>query len=575
MARPQRPEQGEKESDVYVPKSLIAAVAIIGAIVFGWMSRDLLSGLTEAVPTAYVTTASVDPQSDSAADSETVGAAPTDSPGTEAVPEAAASRSALTPENGTTNVYLTIVNSPSGGTAMVPRGAPTRAESPDSRQPAVQLADTGMARREPDGRSGGPSERSNRSNGSGRSAPGDPRAADNAQSAVAGSLPQAVLVQLEAALALAAIGDHNIIANAGAIVLVGDDGYLNGNTGDAVEGGTVALDAQSSTFSTNSTSNPPSPAAGTASTNGTSVATNSDAGASYTVPSSDAAKTTALGTNVATTPSTSDAWSPVTTWSGARTSLGGTGGYPWVIPIDASPLVSAFISYTANRTADIAGYEDHSVLTRGMGNVVTYDDSNVFINRDGKINGNTGDTDSAGLNAVAILRSIVRAGPHCDDGCDDESIIQAEAGVFDEGDVAIDGDGHVVWSPDSAGESPNDDDSEDDSLPSDNGDDDDSVDDESDDGDVSDPVEPAETCEEADTTCPVAEHPWGSLIVGGDGIDDLSERVDGIGNVSTYDDSNVIIGGSGDVNAQIGDSDTGGTVAMDVIDSIVEGGTSR
>ena len=147
--------------------------------------------------------------------------------------------------------------------------------------------------------------------------------------------------------------------------------------------------------------------------------------------------------------------------------------------------------------------------------------------------------------------------------------------MFDEGDVAIDGNGNVVWAPDAADESSNDDDSDDDSLPEDNGDDDDSANDESDDGDVSDPAEPAETCEEADTTCPLAEHPPGSLIVGGDGIDDLSERVDGIGNVSTYDDSNVVIGGSGPVNAQIGDSDTGGTVVMDIIDSFVAGGNSR
>ena len=29
------------------------------------------------------------------------------------------------------------------------------------------------------------------------------------------------------------------------------------------------------------------------------------------------------------------------------------------------------------------------MLVRGLGNVVTYDDSNVFMNRDGKINANT------------------------------------------------------------------------------------------------------------------------------------------------------------------------------------------
>jgi hypothetical protein len=338
-------------------------------------------------------------------------------------------------------------------------------------------------------------------------------------------------------------------------------------------------------------------------------------------------------------------WGPVTSpsaaWAagtGLGPSAGGpalhpgvlSGGSPSEIPVDASPLVSAFISYTQNRTADIAGFEDHSVLTRGMGNVVTYDDSNVFIDRLGKINANTGDTDSAGLNAVDTVRSTVSAGPHCDDGCDNESVITAQSGVADEGDVGIDANGNIVV-PDAP--------PEDDSLPFDNGDDTDSPFDESPDGDVSDPVEPAETREEADTTRedadtgvdppwvntgaratpapapapatpapdnrapatpapatpapapatpapapansaapdppPPAAPPDGSLTVGGDGIDDLSTRVDGVGNVATYDDSNVVVGGAGDVNAQIGDSDTGGTVVMDTVDSVAHGGNSR
>ena len=359
-----------------------------------------------------------------------------------------------------------------------------------------------------------------------------------------------------------------MIANDGSIVYVGDNGYLNGNTGDAAQGGTVALDTQGSTFSTSST------------TRSQTVAGSTTASPYTSAPSAQG---------------TSQAYGPVMAPAGGTGPGVISGGNPSDIPTDASPLVSAFISYTGNRTADVAGFEDHSVLTRGMGNVVTYDDSNVFVNRDGKINANTGDTDSAGLNAVAIRNSTVRAGPHCDDGCDDESIIQAEAGVFDEGDVGVDGDGNVVWSPDIVAETaPADnvdcddpaetnDDGCDDSSPADNGDDDDSVDDESPDGDVSDPAEPAETTEEANSTRPAADNgpelegrgDTGSLTVGGDGIDDLSERVDGVGNISSYDDSNVVVGGSGDVNAQIGDSDTGGTVAMDVVDSTVEGGNSR
>jgi hypothetical protein len=62
--------------------------------------------------------------------------------------------------------------------------------------------------------------------------------------------------------------------------------------------------------------------------------------------------------------------------------------------------------------------------------------------------------------------------------------------VFDEGDVAMDGDGNVVFAPDAGGERA-DAPSEDDSLPGDTGEDGDadSEDDEGDDGDVSDSVE--------------------------------------------------------------------------------------
>ena len=59
-----------------------------------------------------------------------------------------------------------------------------------------------------------------------------------------------------------------------------------------------------------------------------------------------------------------------------------------------------------------------------------------------------------------------------------------------------------------------------------------------------------------------------------DGYDDLALDVAGHGNVATYDDSNAVIGGSGDVNAQIGDSDTSGTVVMGVDDSLAVSGPS-
>ena len=66
-----------------------------------------------------------------------------------------------------------------------------------------------------------------------------------------------------------------------------------------------------------------------------------------------------------------------------------------------------------------------------------------------------------------------------------------------------------------------------------------------------------------------------SFVVGADGYDDVSIRSHGRNDIVTYDDSNVTIGGEGKVNAQIGDSDTGGTVTMHTVDSTVRGGVSR
>ena len=46
----------------------------------------------------------------------------------------------------------------------------------------------------------------------------------------------------------------------------------------------------------------------------------------------------------------------------------------------------------------------------------------------------------------------------------------------------------------------------------------------------------------------------------------------GNGNLISYDDSNVVIGGSGHVNAQVGDRYTGGAVVMGVHGSDVSAG---
>jgi hypothetical protein len=557
------------QSGVYVSRTLIATFAIVGAVALGWLGRNTVSGLAAAlsgIPRSPAWSLAATSQAGPAQDVQPVVA----SSGSVTPATSRSTSSGQPTKSEKPNVYLTVVNAP-GAPDSAPNVLQTSGSEPFPTTDGTTVWTTGASQ---SGASGGGSHvQVSGSNGSLRATSGTgsnttptrlifgggaaivPHAPSTASTYGVGA---GIALNLTPEMAATAIGEHIVIAYDGAIVYVGDYGSLTANSGDAVAGGTVALDAASSSFSSNYDPTVIVPNAGSSS--GTTGTASASSATTYTQR------------------------------------VGGVmaGGSASAIPTDASPLVSAFISYTGNRTADIAGFEDHSILTRGMGNVVTYDDSNVFMNRDGKINANTGDTDSAGLNAIATLRSTVSAGPHCDDGCDDESIIQAEAGVFDEGDVAIDGDGHVVWSPDIVGASTSsnvdcndpaetNDDGCDDSLPGDNGDDTDAADDESADGDVSDPEEPAETEEEADSTRPAADNgeepdnqlPPGSLIVGGDGIDDLSERVDGNFNVSTYDDSNVVIGGSGAVNAQIGDSDTGGTVTMETVDSTVSGGISR
>ncbi|MCW2523196.1 MAG: hypothetical protein JWO63_1531, partial [Frankiales bacterium] len=183
---------------------------------------------------------------------------------------------------------------------------------------------------------------------------------------------------------------------------------------------------------------------------------------------------------------------------------------------------------------DINGYEDHSVNVAGNDNAATYDDSNLFVNRDGAINGNTGDTDSSGLNAVDTVDSTVRSGPSR--GGDDTD------------------------SDDSGGGSAGSDDGED------------SV--------AANPApDPASSAVAPSAVAPSGSRSGGgsggSLSIGGDGFDDISLNVRGDHNVATEDDGNVVIGGRGDVNAQIGDSDTSGTVAMHTVRSTVEGALSQ
>jgi hypothetical protein len=78
-------------------------------------------------------------------------------------------------------------------------------------------------------------------------------------------------------------------------------------------------------------------------------------------------------------------------------------------------------------------------------------------------------------------------------------------------------------------------------------------------------VDPDQTASASDTN---------PLVIGAAGYDDLVVRSAGNRNKVVYDDSNVVLGGSGKVNAQIGDSDTGGAVLMGIHNSDVQAGTN-
>jgi hypothetical protein len=62
-----------------------------------------------------------------------------------------------------------------------------------------------------------------------------------------------------------------------------------------------------------------------------------------------------------------------------------------------------------------------------------------------------------------------------------------------------------------------------------------------------------------------------ALVIGADGYDDDDNRATGENITITRDDGNVVIGGVGNVNSQIGDSEQG-AVIMDVTRTYIQGG---
>ena len=262
-------------------------------------------------------------------------------------------------------------------------------------------------------------------------------------------------------------GNNIVIANNGSIVSVGDNTVLTANTGDAGASSIIALDV-----------------AGSAVTSGSSTASGWTNGSSQPPPGSP--------TNAPGSPST------------AATASAPDGGAP------------------GTRAVAIAGYQDTTLEVVGNDNLLTSNDSNLFFNRAGHLNANTGDTDMSALNVVDATGSLVRSGNS-----------SAPAGPAPVGQAS------TASATAVAGAAPP--------------------------GAATSVVGPDGTA-----TATGAD----ALAIGGPGVVDASVDMYGDRNVTTIDDGNVTVGGAGDVNAQIGDSDTSGAVVMDVTDSAITTGNS-
>jgi hypothetical protein len=245
---------------------------------------------------------------------------------------------------------------------------------------------------------------------------------------------------------------------------------------------------------------------------------------------------------------------------------------------------------TKTRGIAFSEWESYRTDVAGRNIIVTTDDSNFFQDRNGKLNGNTGDTDASGLNVTGATDSVILG---------TESADEAPYQTVGQGVVDI-ASGKPSTPDENSGE---DDDEDEDSAESqasqstggnageDGAPDTDTGDAESsvaraafipmaaadDDGfdfpytawmnQVGGSAATAIHTDEGTTLASGQE----AFVIGGDGYDDDDNRVTGENIVVTRDDGNVVLGGTGDVNAQIGDSEQG-AVIMDVTRTYIQGG---
>ena len=346
-------------------------------------------------------------------------------------------------------------------------------------------------------------------------APGQPAPVD--QPSASARVPRQLVATIPAA-GTKAPHTQLVLAQDGSIIVVGDAATLTANTGSTSSSGAVVLNSQDSTVSS-----------------GTSTLTG------------------LVGTTATGGLASSTSGSPATTAAPAQLSAStyASQGSTSIGPVD--PIVAALGNALAlqltGRPVAMAGYEDHSVSLFGNDQIITYDDSNVFINRNGQLNSNTGDTDSSGLNAVDVVDSVVRSGDHTEDGDDEDNGDdgEEEEEPEEEEDLALQAGGP----PDSGVTA---------STMTRQA--------------LASTTIAADTATSVDPDASSSATGRNPLVIGADGYDDVSIRSTGNRNIVTYDDSNVVIGGTGPVNAQIGDSDTSGAVVMGIRGSDVRSGAS-
>jgi hypothetical protein len=290
-------------------------------------------------------------------------------------------------------------------------------------------------------------------------------------------------------------------------------------------------------------------------------------------------------------------------------------------PFLATPIFTP-LPGASSRGVSFMEWESYRLDVAGQDIMVTADDSNVFRDRDGKLNGNTGDTDASGLNVVDASDSVIlgtesadeapwqtRAAMRVDLASSGEAAgADSDAEEAEEAEEAA-GSVEATESPEPLRHDATSDTSQTSHAtpatdtkrparprppasagtavpPATAGGDDDEDADEADTGDTDDDDSEsmdfpyhqwvasvrrnratAVNTDDGTTLASGAD----ALVIGSDGYDDDDVRAAGSNIIITRDDGNVVLGGRGKVNAQIGDSEQG-AVIMDVKRTFIKGG---